>query len=798
MLVDWVFSSESNPRRESCWSSLKFLPSMKTIITTAFGVTLSGASLNALDQNLNGIHDLQEFRYQNLSISLSEDDPDFDGRSNLEEAMAFTDPFDPESILKITDIEILGSVVELTWNAEPAVIYQVEYSTDLLTFHDLGVSVTGGGGQSESLEIAMASLPQSEKVFFRVEVTGADFADDDKDGLPNELEEYLGFDGNDSAGSLSELSGGDAAMFEAIMTGANPNGGFAFTDGAGTVSDVQAARFLSQASMGPTEESIEEVRTLGFEAWIDQQMMAETSQLQPYIDYLNSNYANDKLDIANGDKLARDFAYFTNGTAPEVQWQNVETAWMRGACFGDDQLRQRVAWAYSQLFVVSFNNTIFGSFTGGMSNYYDMLLENSFVDYRTILTDVSMHPIMGRYLSHLGNRKGDLTVPRLPDENYAREIMQLFTIGLEMLNDDGSVVLDSDGNPIPTYTNDDITELSKVFTGLWLQGLNFGVGSNTRDQYDRPMVWHGSEHEYGSKSFLGAYIPSFQEDFTINPIKGLDIAIDTLVEHQNCGPFVVRRMIQSLVTSNPSPDYIARCVAVFNEDMDKDGKKDANMGKVIKAILMDEEARGLDWLVNEDYGRIKDPMYRVVSLARAMDAGYLYSNPLPKPEPGNEEEYFEGVQWWKSLPFDEIGQQPMYSPTVFNFYQPDYVRPGILGDQDLFAPELQIVNSVTATTTINFLQGYLTTPFHNTDWGGVQPFEVNISKFGDDAKTTGVLLDRMGLLLAEGWLEPSTRREVEALVNYYPENVPVPIIMETRTNLGLRTVMIAPETVVQR
>ena len=771
---------------------------MKIFVIATFGLSLSGATLSALDQNLNGINDLQEFRYRNLGITLSDDDTDKDGQTNLEEALAFTDPLDRESLLKIVDIAKTEDFVELSWSAVPSIIYQVAYSTDLISYQDVGTTVTAGAIDSESVQIAMSELPDTDQLFFRVEVTGASFQDDDSDGLPNELEEYLGFDAADSAGSLSELAGGDAAMFEAIMTGANSNGGFAFTDGVGTPSEVQAARFLSQTTMGPTEESILELRTIGFEAWIDQQMATEPSLLEPYIDYLNSRFAADKADIENKDKLARDFAYFTNGTVTEVQWQNVETAWMRAACFGEDQLRQRIAWAYSQLFVVSFNNSILGSFTNGVSNYYDMLLENAFVDYRTILTDVSMHPVMGRYLSHLGNRKEDASIPRLPDENYAREIMQLFTIGLEMLDEDGSLILDGNGNPIPTYTNDDITGLSKVFTGLWLQGLNFGAGSNTRSQYDRPMVWHGAEHEYGSKSFLGTYIPSFREDFTINPIKGLSIAVDALVEHQNCGPFVVRRMIQSLVTSNPSPGYIARGVAVFNEDLDKDGKKDANMGKVIKTILLDEEARGLEWLVNEEYGRVKEPMYRIVSLARAMEAGYLYPNPLPKPEAGNEEEYLEGVQWWKSLPFDEVAQQPLFSPTVFNFFQPDYVRPGVLGEKKLFSPELQIVNSVTATSTINWLQGYLTTPFHNTDWGGVAPFEVNILKFGNDAANTDILMDRMGLLLAEGWLEPATRREVESLVNYYPENISASSILEVRTNFGLRTVMAAPETVIQR
>lgn len=758
----------------------------------------SQAQVQTLDFNSNGIHDLFEFRYLTTEPPSESLDWDGDGRTLEEEALAFTDPYDADSFLEIISWEEQGDSYLFKWSAEEDVVYQLETSIDMVAFDDLGAVTIGTSAGEISVTVPKPVEDATSPVFFRVRVEGAQFPDADADGVPDELEDLIGLDPADGASALAAVSGGDAAYLAAIMNGANSLGGAIFTEETGSISSLNASRFLAQSSMGPTYESIAEVQASGFEGWIDQQMQLPISRLSPYINYLNSRYDDDRADIANGVKLARDFAYFTNGTAPEVQWQNVETAWMRSACFGPDQLRQRTAWALSQVFVVSFNNTIFASYTDGMSDYYDMLLENSFSDYRKILTDVSMHPIMGHYLSHLGNQRADLSIPRLPDENYAREIMQLFSIGLVMLNKDGTVQLDNEGEPIPSYTNDDVTELSKVFTGLWLRGARFGVSSTNRELYDQRMVWHGPFHEYGSKSFLDTYIPSFEEDFTINPVKGLDIAIDALVEHPNCGPFVVRRMIQSLVTSNPSPQYIERVVAVFEEDLDSNGKKDADMGRVIKAILLDEEARGLDWLLNEEYGRVKDPMYRLVSFSRAMDGGHQFENPFPQPAAGNEEEYFEGVQWWVTLPFDEIGQLPLFSPTVFNFYQPDYIRPGILGDRNLYSPELQIFNSVTATTTVNELSNYITDPFHDRDWGGISIFDIDLSFFGNLAGVGDLLVDEMALLLSEGSLSPATRREAIELVNYYPENIPVSIILRIRTDLGLRVVMVAPDTTVQR
>ena len=248
--------------------------------------------------------------------------------------------------------------------------------------------------------------------------------------------------------------------------------------------------------MGATHNDIQLLQKTGFNDWIQQQIMRQTSLTEPYIEALQSYSLSDK-----GTPPSHAAYHRVMSAGNYVGHLNFGTAWMRTVLNSNDQLRQRVAWALSQLFVIS-NRT--NKLTEATANYYDVLLNGAFSDYESLLLNVTYHPLMGRYLSYIGNRKANVKKNRFPDENFAREVMQLFTIGLWMLNDDGSQLLDDDGNPIPTYSNDDVKELARVFTGFKLADERFG--KIIWDKYDQPMqisAWH---HDRGSKLALNGII----------------------------------------------------------------------------------------------------------------------------------------------------------------------------------------------------------------------------------------------------------------------------------------------------
>lgn len=258
-------------------------------------------------------------------------------------------------------------------------------------------------------------------------------------------------------------------------------------------------------------------------------------------------------------------------------------SWWQQVIDGPDPLRQRVALALSEIFVVSDNSDAVASNPVGAASYYDMLLGDAFGNYRDILLDVTLHPVMGAYLSHLRNDKSDPRSGRYPDENYAREIMQLLSIGLFQLKQDGTLLRDGRGKPIPTYDNDDITELAKIFTGLSFDGpdRNFGSGA---EAWTRPMRMYEEHHEPGPKRLIrGRHVPASQTG-----MQDISAAVDNLFRHPNVGPFIARRLIQRLVTSNPSPLYVQRAAAAFADD---GHRVRGNMRAVISAILLDPEAR---------------------------------------------------------------------------------------------------------------------------------------------------------------------------------------------------------------
>lgn len=491
--------------------------------------------------------------------------------------------------------------------------------------------------------------------------------------------------------------------------------------------DEHASRFLAQATFGPTTETITELRNLGYNysAWIDREVAKPVSLAAPLVT-----------------------AALTSGQITAITNAHNRRARNQVMIAGSDQLRQRVAYALSQIFVISDNISAISSANEGSSSYYDMLARNSFGSFRQLLYDVTRHPMMGRFLSHYKNRKENPAAGTRPDENYAREVMQLLSIGLYRLNADGTYQTDGSGRPLDAYTNAQITEFARVFTGFTDESTNnTGTGTGRTDfpsaaqNYTAPMRMWDPQHDTGAKnllSYAGArkpVLPAGQSG-----LQDIDDAIDNLVEHPNTGPFIGRQLIQRLVTSNPSDGYVARVAAAFaNNGRGQRG----DMVAVIKAILLDQEARNLAFVLDPEHGKLREPFVRVTHLLRAFR--FSVSGTL--------------------LPYDfgtavtetTIGQYPMSAPSVFNFYLPDYEPPGPLSAAGLVGPEFQILNSVFGITTPNALYNLI-----HTSSGS---FSLDLAPQASVSDNAGALVDNIDLLLTHGTLSSGTRAQVITAVN---------------------------------
>ena len=463
-------------------------------------------------------------------------------------------------------------------------------------------------------------------------------------------------------------------------------------NGHGLDADLMAAsRFLFQAGLGGSMEDIERLALAGdYEAWIDEQAAL------PMTDVLSNVIAINE----------EEFQYFITQTDAEGNpnrpenyfgpwFKHFSYAWWDNVAKAPDQLRYKVANALSQLFVVSHNNTDLGNHGEAMGAYYDLLLRRSFGNFRDLLGDVTFSPSMGFYLSHLNNPKTDPTRNQEPDENFAREIMQLFTIGLNELNMDGSLKLDNSGQAIPTYDNSDIRGLARVFTGLGGGDLNDKIKMeypNARIEFgtelygiDRtiPMQMYDSEHEPGEKNIVGDYtIPAGQSG-----LQDIQEALDHLFNHPNVPPFISRQLIQRMVKSNPSPAYIERVANVF---VDNGQGVRGDLLAVIKAILLDQEARSCEFILDPAQGQLREPLLRHTHIIHA----------LPNDSPSGN--------FWKdpqSL-FDRTKQAPQTSPTVFNFYNPNFTPAGEISEQGLVAPEFGILDSETSIGYANQAVSY--------------------------------------------------------------------------------------------
>lgn len=420
---------------------------------------------------------------------------------------------------------------------------------------------------------------------------------------------------------------------------------------------LQAARLLNQATFGATLDDIERVVEMGPEAWVDSQLALPPTLHMPLVEPFIDN---------------EDF------------WRSYRiSAWWQRSLFAEDQLRQRVAFALSELFVVSEFNGVLSDSPEALTQYYDLLLTHAFGTYRQLLEAVTLSPAMGVYLSMLGNEKPDQARNIRPDENYAREVMQLFSIGLVELNRDGTPKLDVNGNAIPTYNQDTIKGFAHVFTGWHFNGITEDTWYNWWDNFNLldPMDAVSAYHDSNEKQlFSGVTLPANQ-----TPEDDLSSALDALANHANVAPFISKQLIQKLVTSNPSPSYVERATAVFeNNGYGERG----DLAAVVKAILLDDDAINGHENYPESFGKIREPIIRATHMWRAFNLTYT-SDRIDFSWP----EYF-------------FGQAPLASPSVFNFYRPDYSPIELKASEGLLAPELQIATESTMTNTINFFAWY--------------------------------------------------------------------------------------------
>ena len=501
--------------------------------------------------------------------------------------------------------------------------------------------------------------------------------------------------------------------------------------------DGEAARFLLQASLSASTGAITQLRSEGYEPWLDRQIAAANSQSA------KGFFADRGFDRVDANR-------FYNGaiTGDYMIWSQLLA--------GDNAVRKRIAFALSEFFVVSLSGISLTWRGPAIGEYWEILNRHAFGNFRDLLQDITLNPAMGVFLNTRGNRRADSS-GRVPDENYAREVMQLFTIGLFELNSDGTNRL-VNGNPVESYTSDDVTGLAKVFTGydFDLAGLAFTteVGS-TRQIPDaeytrRPMTadparWVPARttgfHSNEAKTFLGLTIPA-----GTGAAESLRRALDHLFNHPNVGPFFAKQMIQRLVTSNPSPAYVGRVAAVFaNNGQGRRG----DLAAVFKAILLDNEALDPANVTNPNFGKLREPVLRFVQLARTFGA---------RSNSGN----------WQvgdlSDPASALGQSPLRSPSVFNFFRPGYFPANTeIANRGLLAPEFQLVNETSVAGYVNFLERAIT--------GGRAPVADIVLDFAAEvaiAQDSTALLDRLDLLLTGRQLSAGVRETIRSAMEDVP------------------------------
>lgn len=537
-------------------------------------------------------------------------------------------------------------------------------------------------------------------------------------------------------------------------------------------SDGEAVRFLQQASFGATQADIARVKEVGYENWIAEQFALPRNS---HLEFLTRQVP---LPIPANTQVSSAPLYYS---------------FWRQALSANDQLRQRAAFTLSQILVTSAAEAQLSNDADdahGLAAYLDILSEHAFGNYRDILQSVSTHPTMGVYLTSLGNR-GDNG--RTPDENYAREVMQLFTIGLFELNMDGSLK-QANGQPIETYDMEDIRNLAKVFTG-WSWGNQgtadpsnnrFFGNTGARDDMRRviPMQFYPQYHSPDAKTFLSANIPA-----GTNGVEAMRIALDTLFAHPNTPPFVAKQFIQRMVTSNPTPAYVQSVAQAFSSGSFTAPGSNRTFGEgrrgdlraVVAATLLHAEARSA--AAGADAGKLREPILRVATMLRAFEATSQTGN-------------------WRIGDTDgTLFQTPMKAPTVFNFFRPGYVPPNttIASKPGLVAPEFQLAHEVSVATYANTMQNWVPNGLGTVPTGsGLTGNDVRPQyTFARTLATNpDQLADHLNLMLTAGTMEAATRNAVRDAIASVPASGTN--AAANRVNLGVFMTMMTPEFLVQK
>ena len=513
--------------------------------------------------------------------------------------------------------------------------------------------------------------------------------------------------------------GGDAPFVSTPIPGrivSLPSGGYAYTS---PTTDEQAARFLQQAQFAATEADIASVRSLGYAGWLEAQVAKAYTTGWDWL--TGQGYGN--VFSSNN--------YFDQSyPADYMVWSQLMDA--------PDVLRKRVALALSEIFVVSLVGVSATWRSYIMAHYWDTLCLHALGNYRDLLQAMTLNVGMGYYLNTKGNLKEN-SAGRQPDENYAREVMQLLSIGLVQLNADGTVQLDGSGATIDTYNASDVSNLARVFTGYDVdQSQNVPTtiaqtGGGTRTVSNTafarlPMKLNAANHSTLAASFLGTTIPA-NTDATV----ALGIALDTLFNHPNTAPFICKQLIQRLVTSNPSAPYVGRVAAVFaNNGAGIRG----DLASVFSAILRDDEARSPAALSDPEFGKLREPMVRLVQWARTFGVRSV-----------------SGA--WKigdlSNPGTQLGQSPLRAPSVFNYFRPGYVHPSTTLSVGKVAPEFQIVNESSVGGYLNYLMTVIDGGIASGDIKAAYTIELTL------VLNPAALVNRLNLLLCAGQLVSATR-----------------------------------------
>lgn len=488
--------------------------------------------------------------------------------------------------------------------------------------------------------------------------------------------------------------------------------------------DAEAARFLTQATFGPTRAEIAHLRQIGYRKWLDEQLNDATTPPTLMLPYLEQLAAN-KVDRINQSDRRK--------------------YWLWQAAVAKDQLRMRMGFALSEIFVVSEleirSNT-------RVADYQDTLARGAFGSYRDLLGKVTLHPAMGYYLSYVYNQKANPSKGISPDENYGREVMQLFSIGLVKRNADFSQVLDGQGQPVPTYDQDVVGAMARVFTGWTYAGRtdkNYGAGYQINAVEDHaPMECHPAFHDAAPKTIFDGIVVDKGNDC----VASLKVTLDALANHPNTAPFISRQLIQRFVTSNPSPAYVGRVVGAWKAS-------GGNLGQVIRTILLDDEARVSP--TDPAFGKAREPLVKIATIWRAFDAKYV-------PESTGRIPFGFSYSSNLSVP---LGQDTLRAPSVFNFFTPDFSLPAAGDTQGIFGPEFQILTEATYQSAAN--QHYAVV----WPYTGAPPTKTTPAPYLDISRLTAMadvddhagMIEEINLLLFNGTLSSASKATMVGMLD---------------------------------